>query len=92
MLKYKKYSIIYNIMKGTIKGLKKKSKGPMSLRKRTKQISATKVITKVTHNKDEFICMLTPDLIEELREIKVSKNISYQDLLKSMVELYKKND
>jgi hypothetical protein len=76
-------------MTGKVIGLKKKNKGPRSLHKSSKQISATKVLTKYTSNKSEFICMLTYDVMDELRELKVKNNLSYQDLIAQMIELYK---
>jgi hypothetical protein len=75
-------------MTGKVIGLKKKSKGPKSLHKSSKQISATKVLTKYTSNKNEFTCMLTYDVIDELRELKIKNNLSYQDLISQMIDLY----
>ncbi len=76
-------------MKGKVIGLKKKKNGPKSLHKTSKQISATKVLTKYSSIKNEFSCMLTFDVIDELRDLKVRNNLSYQDLISEMIELYK---
>jgi hypothetical protein len=78
-------------MTGKVVGLKKKSKGPKSLHKTSKQISKTKVLQKYTSDKNEFTCMLTYDVIDELRDIKTRNNLSYQDLIVSMISLYKEN-
>jgi hypothetical protein len=72
-------------MTGKVVGLKKKSKGPKSLHKTSKQISKTKVLQKYTSDKNEFTCMLTYDVID----IKIRNNLSYQDLMINMINLFK---
>jgi hypothetical protein len=75
-------------MKGKVLGLKRK--GPKSLHKTTKQISKTKVMSKFASDKSEFTFMLEPQIGDELRDLKIRNNMSYQDLILVMIALFRK--
>jgi hypothetical protein len=79
-------------MKGKIVGMKKRvvKNGPKSLHKTSKQVGKTKVMQKFVSNKGEFKCMLNYSIMDELRDFKMTKNLSYQDLIVRMLEAYKK--
>jgi hypothetical protein len=78
-------------MTGKIVGLKKRTvkNGPKSLHKTSKQVGKTKVMQKFTSNKSEFKCMLSYTVMDQLRDLKVKQNLSYQDLIIKMLEAYK---
>jgi hypothetical protein len=78
-------------MKGKIVGMKKRpiKNGPKSLHKTSKQVGKTKIMQKFVSNKGEFKCMLNYSVMDEIRDLKVKQNLSYQDLIVRMLEAYK---
>lgn len=72
-------------MKGKILGIKKKN-GARSLHKTSKQISKTKIMTKLRIEEGEFKCVLDFATIDKIRDLKMASGLSYATLFNKLMD------